>query len=251
MALLDFIKKQFIDVIAEEGGNGVVHWRWPVALNAPHVQYASFAVAALVSRLRDAMGGGWMPMLVELQHRQTECMGVAQRLLGPQIRFNAPRNAIHVDRRHLDRTSATADTKLYSVIADLGNRMLQELPPTDDIGQRTRHAIVNKLESGRVSLETIAAELDLQPRSLQSKLTQAATTFETVLTETRQGLAERYLRDTDLSLTEIALLLGFSELSAFTRAAQRWFHAPPSLYRVTLRNQPAPTSGGPGGRTPA
>ena len=71
----------------------------------------------------------------------------------------------------------------------------------------------------------------MSPRSLQNRLAQHNTTFERVLSDTRRSLAERYLRDSDIPLTEIAFLLGFSEQSAFTRAARAWFGCPPSQLR--------------------
>jgi len=48
-------------------------------------------------------------------------------------------------------------------------------------------------------------------------------------------IAERLLRESDISLTEISQHLSFSELSAFTRAATRWFGMPPRVYRTEVR----------------
>lgn len=100
---------------------------------------------------------------------------------------------------------------------------------------QARRAIVDQLETGDARLKTVAERLGISPAVLQARLADADTNFEALLVETRRGLAESYLRDTELPLTEIALLLGFSELSAFTRAAHRWFGAPPSARRATLR----------------
>ena len=61
------------------------------------------------------------------------------------------------------------------------------------------------------------------------------TTFEDEVGRVRRSLAERYLRDSNMPLTEIALLLGFSELSAFTRAARGWFGMPQQQQRQQQR----------------
>jgi len=58
--------------------------------------------------------------------------------------------------------------------------------------------------------------------------------FQDILEHTRRELALRYLEDKSLSLTDIALLLGYSEQSAFNRAFKRWYEQPPKSYRKQL-----------------
>jgi AraC-like DNA-binding protein len=58
--------------------------------------------------------------------------------------------------------------------------------------------------------------------------------FADVLDDARKGIAELYVREPGVALTEIAYLLGFSEPSAFSRAFQRWYGKPPSRYRAEL-----------------
>ena len=79
--------------------------------------------------------------------------------------------------------------------------------------------------------------MELPVRSLQWRLEQEATSYEKILLVTRVIAAERYLRDSGYNLTKIASLLGFSELSAFTRWCQRQFNTAPSTYRKKLRAQ--------------
>ena len=55
------------------------------------------------------------------------------------------------------------------------------------------------------------------------------------LENTRRELAVRYLLDKTLSLTDIALLLGYSEQSAFNRAFKRWYQEPPKMYRKRIK----------------
>jgi len=96
---------------------------------------------------------------------------------------------------------------------------------------------VGTLALRQSSLEGAAAALGRTPRQLQTELKRHDTSFDEVLTRTRRALAERYLRDSDLPLTEIALMLGFSELSAFTRAARNWLGMPPSQWRQQVRDR--------------
>ena len=70
----------------------------------------------------------------------------------------------------------------------------------------------------------------METRSLQRRLADQGMTFQGLLDETRRHLAEAYLRDERLDLAEIALLLGYSEQSAFTRAFRTWTGLPPAQW---------------------
>ena len=75
---------------------------------------------------------------------------------------------------------------------------------------RVKSGIIDLLPSGNVNDEQIAEELNLSTRSLQRKLKKKDTTFKQLLTEVRQELADKYIRNNQLSLTEISFMLGFS-----------------------------------------
>jgi AraC-like DNA-binding protein len=91
--------------------------------------------------------------------------------------------------------------------------------------------IVEQLASGGVSAEKVAQALHVSTRTLHRQLQGEGTTFKGLLEETRRKLAATYLRDEDISVTEIAFMLGFSEPSAFTRAYRRWTGESPSAAR--------------------
>jgi len=91
--------------------------------------------------------------------------------------------------------------------------------------------IVERLAKGEASLETAATELGLSPRSLSRKLSELDTSFNGLVGSLRKDLALRYLQESSLSLTEIAFLLGYSEISTFTHAFKRWTGNTPTASR--------------------
>ena len=103
----------------------------------------------------------------------------------------------------------------------------------DHITQKVKATIIDQLPSGSATDEIVARALYMSSRKLQRQLQRAGTTFNTLLNEIRQDLAQKYLREEDTSMTEIAFLLGFSESSAFSRAFKRWVGVSPSEYRKT------------------
>jgi AraC-like DNA-binding protein len=92
-------------------------------------------------------------------------------------------------------------------------------------------AIVARLSHGQVRLASIADELKLSPRTLQRKLSEAGATFQQVLDQARFALAKDYLRRPELSLIDIAFLLGYQEQSAFNHAFKEWAGVNPGAYR--------------------
>ncbi|MDE2561059.1 MAG: AraC family transcriptional regulator [Sphingomonadales bacterium] len=100
-----------------------------------------------------------------------------------------------------------------------------------DILARTRATIVEGLSSGRCTRAQIARDLGLSQSVLQQRLTERGTSFHELLDETRCELALGYLQQPELSITEIAFLLGFADASNFTRAFKRWNGRAPSAFR--------------------
>ena len=76
----------------------------------------------------------------------------------------------------------------------------------------------------------VASALYMSVRTLHNRLAKSGTNYQKLLDETRQGLAEQYMRQPDISVSEIAYLLGFSDCSNFSRAFQRWTDRAPSQY---------------------
>lgn len=91
------------------------------------------------------------------------------------------------------------------------------------------------LPSGTVTLELIATQLNLHPKSLQRRLAADGTNFAEVIDGVRRELAEHYLRDTQITLAHLARELGYAEQSVLTRSCRRWFGRGPAAYRKELQ----------------
>lgn len=62
------------------------------------------------------------------------------------------------------------------------------------------------------------------------------TSFSLIYNSVRQEMANEYIQDSQMSMSEIAYLLGFSEQANFTRAYRRWYGTSPSEARQNLQN---------------
>jgi AraC-like DNA-binding protein len=86
-----------------------------------------------------------------------------------------------------------------------------------------------------MSLDDVAAHFDIPVRTLRRKLREEGTSFREILDQLRAEVAIKYLRDTQMTIDDIAYALGFSETANFRHAFRRWKRASPRELRRTLR----------------
>jgi AraC-like DNA-binding protein len=92
--------------------------------------------------------------------------------------------------------------------------------------------LLRELDGGTPTKEHVSKTLRLSQRTLTRRLADVGTTFEELLASLRRELADRYLRDTELSVGEIAYALGFASTGSFVRAFRRWTDSTPSEVRA-------------------
>mgnify|MGYP005992823787 FL=1 len=72
----------------------------------------------------------------------------------------------------------------------------------------------------------------MSPRTFHDKLKKEHTSYQKLLDETRQQLAQKYMQEMDIQISELTYMLGFSDASSFSRAFKRWFGVSPSQYDI-------------------
>jgi AraC-like DNA-binding protein len=97
-----------------------------------------------------------------------------------------------------------------------------------------RREIARALATGEPRREAIAHALKISDRTLQRRLRDESATFEKLLDSTRCDLAQHYLSRSNLTVAEVAYLLGFADPGTFFRACKRWFDASPGHFRAQL-----------------
>jgi len=179
------------------------------------------------------LAGGMLPVAqVSFAHASDADMREYERVFGSRPVFGAPANSGEFDAALLALPVPNADITLYPVLQQHAERLLgQREPGAPAIVAQVRAAIIRNLAHDRVRLASIAQELDLSPRTLQRKLSEAGASFQGVLDGARHALAQDYLRQPGLSLADIAFLLGYQEQSAFTHAFKEWSGTNPGAWR--------------------
>lgn len=142
----------------------------------------------------------------------------------PEMRLNFPMTILAIPIKQ-------ADQMLLGLLSAQADQALAALPQGREWEQKVRQEIVRLCHEDTPTLEKVANALCLTPRTLQRHLANEELRFQPLLDETRQHLAEQYLNDNRLQLTDIAELLGYSDQSALTRAFKRWTGTTPKVIR--------------------
>ena len=171
-----------------------------------------------------------MPQEIRLQSPPTDPETYAS-VFGCPVINRAPTSEIVFDASLVDLPVENADPGLLHFLRPIADEILECLPQREGVLQEVRSCILEVLQEGDASLERVAASLNVSTRTLQRRLEAEGATFATVLDESRRMATFRYLRDPRISITETALLVGFSEPSTFYRAFKRWTGTTPAKYR--------------------
>jgi len=202
----------------------------PAGVPRPYVEYA---LAVTFLHCRHAAGFDWPLLEARFAFPKPAAKGMHEGIFGCEVKFGAPRSELVIARSVWESPSrGAASSELLRVLEDHADRLISTLRNEEPVQANVARLLTKALQGGDPSLENIARQLHLSPRTLQRKLRSEGCSFADVLDRTRRFTADVYLKERDLALTEIAYLLGFSEQSAFTRAFQRWYGVPPSRYRM-------------------
>lgn len=124
------------------------------------------------------------------------------------------------------------DPALFSFLEEHAKAALASRPKTDDLIDKLRHDLREALKQGEPNVERLATRLSMSGRTLQRRLADLGTSFQDVLDQVRFDLARAWLQDARLDLSQVAYLLGYSELRAFDRAFRRWANMSPGEWRA-------------------
>ena len=201
-------------------------------LAAPR-QAIEFGAANLVRSLRFLTNTRLSPGEVRFHHSRNHEIAKFERFFGCPVRFGTRHNSLTFSRRQLALPLATADKRLHGLLTGYCEEILANREDTSpDLRHRVERIIAKLLCRGEAGTEAVAHELGMSVRTLARRLGELRESFGQILDELRHDLALRYLRDPNLSLSQIAFLLGYSELSALSHAFKRWTKTTPGEWRM-------------------
>ncbi|WP_158684628.1 AraC family transcriptional regulator [Pseudoalteromonas sp. T1lg48] len=202
-------------LIEQQPGQALLRFHFASNTCAIGTQSYEAAMAFCVKIARTVAGKQWRPNRVSVQRREP-CEQL-ERYFNCAVEYGAPSHEIQFQ----------ADVQGASLELQQGV-MAQKHKA---ISQVLTLLLEQQLASGELSCKSMAQRLSMSEKTLQRRLSAEGTSYRTVLDTLRQEKSCALLRESTLSLSEIAYLCGYSELSAFHHAFKRWFAVSPSQYR--------------------
>lgn len=211
-------------------GEGVLHHyatTRPGALGRHLNEYTSAILAKALFDMADAsIDRAWFT-----NPRPASVERLQQYFRTTRLEFDAPTNGFAVPKSALSLPVRGGDPALFAFLEEHARTALASRPKTDDLVDKLRHAIRDALAQGEPNIERLAARMNLSARTLQRRLSDLQTSFQETLDGVRFDLARAYLKDPRLDVSQVAWLLGYSELRAFDRAFKRWANVSPGEWR--------------------
>ena len=228
-ALCEFrarINSTLVLQIEESRENAILHEDFALRRPEPARQSSDLALGVLLRMCSEVLGPGWSPQLVCFSHAAPPAgeLPIFTRLFRSPLQFDSELNAIILDRADLDRPNRRADEQLARHARQLLDAVMSPVERTviQDVDQLIRLL----MPAGRASIQSCAASMGLTVRTLQRLLDASGTSFSTLLNEARMQLATQYLANPRMRITDIAGMLGYNSIGAFSRWHKQIFGVP-------------------------
>lgn len=209
----------------------VVTLSWGIEHGLPGQLADETAIAVFATIVRKLVNEKLAPSSVNFVNPAPQDLGPYEEFFGCPVTFGGTLTCVTFPLRYLALPIAHSDPGLRMLLENQAEALLRALPSRQEFQTELKEALVRSLHEGTPTLERVAGRLAMSPRTLQRRLGELDLNFQHLLDRTRAELARGYLLEGHLTLSEIALLLGYSEQSAFNRAFKRWTGQTPKSLR--------------------
>jgi len=216
------------------GDRGQISYRSPHPRADVEAAANELAIAVLVRVVREIAQYDDGVSEISFSHPRPSHADELESALAVRAKWSQSETSVLFTEVMLAARSREADPVLHALMHEVMGEEL-ELVPAPSWKARLREKLAEALVQGDASLTTIAKQLGTSERVLQDRLKSEATSFRDELDATRHVLAMRYLSRTDMTISGIALVLGYAEQSTFQRAFKRWSGETPARYRRAHR----------------
>lgn len=219
----------YVPSLEFSGDTAIVRYRSLLAPGPLQDLQLDYNIASLVLAVRSLVGPDWNPEQVDLSRSRPPHAHEWTRYFRCPVRFNAEECLILFDSADLSRPLQSGNRASGAASTEV------DVPI--DFVQLVDREIIRNLGRGIADLPAVAQSLGVNPRTVQRRLVRAGTTYQQRLDEIRQLWARQYLASRHVPLTELAQVLGFADLSTFSRTFRRWFGVSPRTWRAAQAQQ--------------
>ncbi|MEO1041647.1 MAG: AraC family transcriptional regulator [Pseudomonadota bacterium] len=190
-------------------------------------------IVAIATICREVCPKPFRPASVHFKHQGPSDLSAHESFFSCPVIYGSDRDALEISQEFLETPNRLGDPTISQFFDTHMETELTLLTDDDALDQRVRIQVAQALSDGVPTVSHIATKLGMSGRTLQRRLADQGLAFQELVDRARRDLAEKFLRNTDYSLAEIAFLTGFSDQSAFTRAFKRWSGGTPGSFRLS------------------
>jgi AraC-like DNA-binding protein len=182
--------------------------------------------------LRDLCGPKWVPAEVQLPFRRPRDVSQFRDFFRAPLRFDSHRMALVFPSRWLDHPLRSANAELHAALS--AQAAAFEALASPDLPVQVRRVMRNLLLESKGSIEAVARKFSMHRRTLDRHLDASGVSFRRLADGVRSEVARQLLRDTQMSVGEIAASLHYGDASAFAHAFRRWSGRTPTQWRESV-----------------
>ncbi|MCR9065639.1 MAG: helix-turn-helix transcriptional regulator [Cytophagales bacterium] len=174
------------------------------------------------------------PLRIEFPWSSTRSIEELERVFGCAVYFNKEEIAIYLDTAHVEEEVLTSNYDLLRVLVTHAEEKMAGLTKTEGYANLVKQSILKLVKPEFPTIEQVASHLNVSLRTLQRRLKEEGLIYKQIINELRNEMALAYLKKKELSISEIAYLLSYTDNSSFTRAFKNWTGKTPNEYRVGM-----------------
>ena len=196
------------------------------------VHQIEFWIASLIRICRKLVDRDLSPIKVCITHDRTKKTAEIEKMMGVTLEHRANADEIVFPKASADYPILTADTYLNRLCKRFCEETLVRFErKSSPLKISVENAIARLLPHRQVSVRAVADELGMSVRTLARRLASDGYSFTEIFDSLRSALAHRYLTESTMPISEIAWLVGYSEIASFTHAFRRWSGKSPRAAR--------------------
>ncbi len=179
---------------------------------------------------RDVMGADFGPRELRLMCPTSDALDGYVSELRAVMRFAQPRNQFVFDAAWLDHQPALGNTVAFAAVIEICGDLVDKMRQGVGIVGRVRHLLLANMMQP-TTFQQVAQHLGIGSRTLRRRLAEERTSFRQLVDELRRDTAIKYLRETEMTVEDVAYALGFSDPANFRHAFRRWTSSTPRSFR--------------------
>jgi len=193
--------------------------------------FIEYTFAAIYSIGKFCLGEQHIDLSYEFTYPETSLL--SERYLdffGEQPKFSCSQNRVSIPLHVLQKRFVFADKQMAKMNDEICQDKVISIEHDQDIKRRVK-TLIQKEKVFNISLESLAEQLCMSPRTLSRQLKSHNISYKTILEEERKKSALQKIKEQNIPLENIAEQLGYKDASSFSRAFKKWFGVAPNNYK--------------------